>query len=357
MFATLVKNNFFSRYKTVSFIVVLLFAGAIAGCNNDEKAPDVSNIKVRLQTQRFDRDLIKIDTNNISAGLAILKSKYPDFLDFFLNTLMEFKLNGNYNDTSQGIRQGLRIYLTNKDYRGLFDTIAVHFPDTKQTDEQLQKGFQYLKYYYPNYNVPNVIYMLSWLNNWAAFTEGDHTLCIGLDMFLGGNYPFYKSVGIPDYMANKLDRDYIPVAAFRAIYEERNPFQPDNSTLLDMMIQKGKEMYFINKVLPFIPEETKMGYTTAQLDWCKKNEAQVYNFFIQGKLLYDNTWQKVLRYVTDAPTSTGMPAESPGNIGSWIGFQIVKDYMKEHPQMTLPQLLVDKTDAQAFLQQSGYKPR
>ena len=62
-------------------------------------------------------------------------------------------------------------------------------------------------------------------------------------------------------------------------------------------------------------------------------------------------------YVNNGPTSTGMPPESPGNIGSWIGWQIIKKYMHQHPEKKLLDILNDKNDAQTFLRESGYRPR
>lgn len=337
--------------------MLITFACTANSCKNGKDAPDVSGIQVTLRTKRFDKDLAALDTNNIAAGLASMKPKYPQFQDFFLDTLMGFNLHGDYSDTAQGIKDGLRIFLTNKDYRGVFDTVAKHYPDTKDLDEQLTRGFKYLKHYEPDQKIPQVVYMLSWLNNWGAFTLGDGVLAIGLDMFLGANYPFYNAVGIPDYMAPKLKKKYIPVAAMRAIYQDKMPFQPEGNNLLHMMIQRGKEMYFIGKVLPFIDEPVRLAFTKEQLEWCKANEAMVYNFFVREDLLYSNDWQKVLRYVNDAPSATGMPSESPGNIGAWLGLQIVKAYAQEHPKMSLQELIYANIDASLFLQQSKYKPK
>ncbi len=337
-----------------SFLGGIVFLGLFS-CSSGDNTPDVSNIKLDLQTRRLDRDLQKIDTNNVAAGLVALKEKYPDFLNFYLDTLMGFGIQGNYSNDNPGVGLGFRSYLTYKDYRGLFDSVDKHYPDTKSIDEKLEKGFKYTKYYLPGYNVPKVIYLISWLSNWAAFTY-DSTLGIGLDMFLGESYPFYRSVGIPDYMTIQMREEYIPVAAFRAVHEERHPFVMEGKNLLHMMIQRGKEAYFLSKVLPFVPEETRMGYTREQLDWCRENESLIYNFFIQAELLYSTDWQKILRYIKEGPTSAGLNG-SPGNVGTWLGYRIVSNYAAAHPKMTLEQLLDEKINPQDFLQAANYKPK
>ncbi|MBA3830186.1 MAG: hypothetical protein H0X33_14700 [Taibaiella sp.] len=346
-----IKRNF----SFAVFAALLAFSFLTGGCNNGEKVPDVSGIKINMQVKRLDRDLAKLDTNHLAAGLQQLKQAYPDFLDFYLDTLIGLNINRNYNDTVAAIHTGLKTYLTYKDYKGLLDTVATHYPDTKSIDEQLAKGFQYMKYYYPTFKVPQVVYLVSYLNNWGAFTYGDNFVGIGLDMFLGARYPYYRSIGLPDYLYTHLTADYIPVATFSAIYNNIHPFVTDERTLLDMIIQRGKQQYFLHKVLPFVADTTRYGYTQKQLKWCTESEAEVYNFFIRDNLFYQTNWQQVLRYVNDGPTSTGMPPQSPGNIGSWLGYRIVQSYVAQHPQITLNELLKEN-DAQKFLQEAKYKP-
>jgi uncharacterized protein YjaZ len=110
-------------------------------------------------------------------------------------------------------------------------------------------------------------------------------------------------------------------------------------------------------MVPFVDEDVRFAYTKEQMDWCKANEALIYDFFVKQELLYENNLQKVIRYVTEGPTSTGMPAESPGNIGAWLGFRIVSAYMQQHPEVTLQQLVDTKHEPQRFLLESKYKPK
>ncbi len=337
-------------------IIVLLAVTISLGCGGD-KAPNVSNIPVSIKSQRLDKDLYALDTNNLAAGLIKLEQKYPDFLGFYLDTVMGFGINRVYADTNMAIQKGLHTFLTHEDYRGVFDTVLAHYPDEEEINKELSKGFQYVKHYFPTYDEPEIIYLVSGLNNYGALTYGTNTLGIGLDMFLGADYPFYKSVGIPEYFSKQLNQDYIPVAVFRTVYRERRPFMVEGNNLLHMMIQSGKEMYFISKVLPFLDEHTRLAYTKEQLEWCEENEALVYDFFVREELFYEKNLQKVLRYVMDGPSATGMPSSSPGNIGSWLGLQIVKAYVEQHPNMSLIEVLDDETDAQSFLQQSKYKPK
>lgn len=323
--------------------------------DNTAKQPDVSHVKVQLETQRLDRDFLQLDTNNLVAGLTALQKKYPDFLNFYLDTIKGLGINGLFTDTSRGISEGLRSYLTYKDYRDLFDTINTHYPNTDQVEADLQKGFQYLEHYYPEYKIPRIIYFNSFLSNWAVVSyEG--VIGIGLDMFLGEKYPFYASVGQPDYMYINFRPQSIAPSVFSTVYNDFHPFEDEEKTLLEMMIQKGKQQYFVAKMLPFLNPEDCIGYTKSQLEWCTKNEVMIYNFFPDNGLLFEKNWSKMRRFVVYGPNTAGMPAESPGNIGTWLGLQIVKAYVKEHPGQTLEQLFAEN-NAEQFLKESRYKPK
>ncbi len=344
------------QQKCIILLIILSVPLILLSCGGD-KTPDVSNIPVAIQSQRLDKDLYALDTTNLGAGLASIHNKYPEFLNFYLDTIMGFSINGIYTDSNPGVQKGLKTFLSHKDYRGVFDTVMARYPDETIINETLEKGFQYIKHYFPKYNEPRIIYLVSGLNNYGALTYGDNILGIGLDMFLGADYPYYKSVGIPEYFSRQLNENYIPVAVMRTVYRQEHPFVMDNKVLLDMLIQSGKEMYYLGKVLPFTEEQVRLAYSKEQLKWCEENEAMIYDFFVRKELLYENNLQKVIRYVMDGPSATGMPSESPGNIGAWLGLQIVEAYMQEHPDMTLQQLVDAPIDAQRFLLESKYKPR
>jgi len=55
-------------------------------------------------------------------------------------------------------------------------------------------------------------------------------------------------------------------------------------------------------------------------------------------------------------TTIQVGEKCPGRIGQWIGWEIVKEYMKENKEVSLPELM-DMGDAQRLFKESGYKPK
>lgn len=334
-------------------IVCYLTLFGLTACktNTVNKKVDLSAVKVDYKSIRFDKELYACDTNKLAMEVNALGNKYPDFASIYFNELTGF---AKTNDNGLFINSVYH-FLTYKDYRALFDTVFHQFPDVKAIDAELLDLFKHIKYYFPEKKLGTVYYFTTGLNFWSAVTV-DSAVGIGLDMYLGKQYPFYASVQIPQYQIERCEREYIPVNAAKAIYEDMNEFNAEGKTLLDLMIIKGKEQLFLEYTMPDKKEELLIGYTPAQLKWCKDNEGMIWSYFAKQKLLYSTHWQQILRYVNDGPTSTGMPPESPGNIGTFIGWQIVRKYLEEHPEKKWTDLLADKTDSQILLREAAYKP-
>lgn len=327
----------------------------LTACRDSDQAPDVSGVEVQMSIRHLERDFAHLDTNNLAQSLAQLNEKYPDFLGFYLDTFLSIGVNGAFTPDNPAISEGVRSYLTYPDYRDLYDTVFAHFPDTRQIDEDLKKAFQYMKYYYPKYHVPKVIYFISFLSGGNAITVDTTIAAIALDMYLGPAFPYYASMGHPAYMTRTFLPRYAVVNMMKVIYRNQRPFFHEDRTLLDLMVQRGKEQYFLQKILPFTPDSVRFGYTGPEMEWAKASEGTIYAWLAQQQLLYDKTGQKVMRYVTEGPSTPGMPQESPGNVGTFIGYRIVQEWAEQHPDADLETVL-NHPDAQKMLQEAKYKP-
>lgn len=336
-------------------IVCLALCALFTSCNDGKKEQaaeaDISSVKIAYTSYPFYKDFAALDVNHVATGLENLKKKYPEFTDFYLDTLVGFGFHHQYNDTNTMMKD----FLTMKDYRSLLDTVTKAFPDTKKYDDWLQQTFKYIKQYDNSIEVPeHVYYFVSYLNGMTAVIQNEKNIGVGLDMFLGRDFFPYKQLNISDYATIRMTDDNIPVWVAKALYADKYPFIADDQDLLNLMIQRGKELYFLEKVTPYLKDEVRFGFTPEQLTWCKKNEALIYNFLTGNKLLFEKNLQKTMRYVSDGPSSAGMPNDSPGNTASFIGWIIVKRYAEQN-KVSMHDLLETK-DAQKILEGARYKP-
>jgi hypothetical protein len=338
-----------ARTTAMAAVLVLLVA---SGCHRSGE-PDVSGIAVKVRIERFDRDLFGVDSNRIAAGLQALRQKYPVFLPVYLSRIMNY---GQYADSSYVLDQEFRTFLVAREIRDLEDTVNAHFPDLSGLQRQLDDAIRYTKHYFPEYTVPHCLAFISALSNYGVVTV-DSVLAIGLDMFLGPAYPYYAKVSdpYPQYMIRQFAPQYITSDCMKAVEQELFPPLADGKPLVQQMIDHGRQLYFLDRMMPDTPDSIKIGYTSRQMQWCIANEQMIWQYFIQNSLLYSTDMEKDLHYVGEGPGTEGFPGEAPGNIGSWVGWQIVRAYMSRKPAVTLQQLM-KMEDLQKILDDSRYRP-
>lgn len=335
------------------YFLLLLYLAVVGACNNAKhNAPDVSHISVKVEVARFDQDFMAIDSTQVPEGLSLLHQKYPTFLPIYLGPIMNY---GPYSDTSTTLAREVTALITSRDVLLLQDTVNAHFPDMNKLQTELRQGFRYMKYYFPSFHPPKVVTFISGLANYGAVTA-DTVLGIGLDMFLGKDFvPYTRVVNpYPAYMLKQFSPEFIAVDCFKVLQQQMFPMR-QSGTLLELMIDHGKQLYFMDEVMPKAPDSIKIGFTQKQLQWCKENEEYIWQYLVQNNLLYESDMQKIMHYIGPGPNTQGMPPVSPGNIGSWVGWQIVRGYMKAHKERSLIQLMKD-TNAQKILSEARYRP-
>ena len=131
---------------------------------------------------------------------------------------------------------------------------------------------------------------------------------------------------------------------------------PTNRSLLALMVYRGKQLYLKDKLIPDFTDGAKIAYTDLQIQWCKENEYQMWSYFVENKILFEANMKNEFRFINDAPFSKfylDIDAESPGRVGQWLGWQIVRSYM-ENNNTSLKDMLA--LDAKTIFDKSKYKP-
>ena len=333
-------------------------------CRSNSNIPDVSGIKVNVETRRFEQDFFSIDTMNIAPSFTTLLKKYPHFTPDFVGNILGLDLDsllipGNAQDSA------VRLFI--HDYRRIKDSSDLIYKNFNKETDEIKKGLQFVKYYFPDYKLPQaVITFIGPIN--ANFetsfgTQGDiltsEGLGIGLQLHLGKNFSLYKSQEgeeqYPAYLSNNFDAQHIPVNCMRNIIDDLFPDRSDSKPLIEQMVEKGKRMYLLTKFLPNTPEYICFGYTKKQLKDSYTNEAVIWDFFLNNGLLYNSEQNIIKNYIGESPKTQELGDDSPGNIGTFSGMQIVKKYLEKFPETTLAVLM--KTDAGEIYSKAKYKPR
>ena len=330
-------------------LLLLLF---LFSCKNPNH-PDVSGIVVNAKIERFDQAFFALDSNHIRDGLLQLNQEFPYFLnDFTVNILGA----GPLSDTSASSFMICRSFLTS--YQPVKDSILMKFKNMRDIENGLRSGFQYIRYYFPSYKLPPKVVAFIGPFDAPGVALTRYTLAIGLQLYAGRNFSFYHSSEgqelFPLYISRRFEPQYVVPNSMKALTEDIFPDQSKGKPLIEQMIEKGKYWWLLDKILPESVDSLKTGYTQKQLDWCTKNEGQIWNFFMQNDL-YTIDPELIKNYIGDAPYTQGMPEASPGNIGQWVGWQIVRRYAALHPDIAPEELM--KVSGRKIFEEVKYKPR
>ncbi len=311
----------------LAFILVLL------GCKEIDKTEEaIAKIPIDLKISRFDREFAEASPSDIPQ----LKKQYPYlFPSQFPDSVWVAKLT----DTLQV---------------ELFEQVDKTFGDFEIETEALESLFQHIKYYFPEFETPKVVTLTSDVRYEDRIILTDTLLLIGLDNYLGKDHYFYE--GIQRYIATGLDKKFL-ASDVASAFSKKVISYPRNRAFLSRMVYYGKELYLKDKLLPNNTDAQKIGYSEEEMEWAMANEEQIWKYFVEQEVLYSTDSKLDRKFLDPAPFSKfglELDNQSPGRLGRYIGWQIVRAFM-EKSDVSLKQLF--DMPADDILKQSNYKPR
>jgi gliding motility-associated lipoprotein GldB len=294
-----------------------------------EKA--VEEIPVDIKVERFDKVFFETQPKD----LAKIKKEYPFFFPAG-------------NDDSVWIEK-----MQNPLWRELYAEVQKKYGDFEPVRKEFNSLFQHIEYYFPKTKTPKVITIISEMdyNNKAIYA--DSLVIVALELYLGKEHKFYQ---FPNYIKENFEEKQImPDVVSSFSLKKISPITDKN--LISKMVYYGKQLYLKDLLLPDYTDADKIGYTPEQIKWCEENEGYMWRYFIEKEMLYSDDVKLTSRFINTAPFSKfylEIDNESPGRVGTWIGWQIVRSYMKNN-DVSIEELL--KTNAKEIFEKSKYKPK
>ncbi|MBN2683238.1 MAG: hypothetical protein JXR58_12075 [Bacteroidales bacterium] len=308
---------------------------------------DVSDIKVKLEIKRFDQDLKNAFKKGENEVLK-LQEAYPDFFELFNTSLISIG-----HSTDSGYYGRLKEFIDYYLVKEAFAEVEKKFSSNSYINEKLSEAFKHYKYYYPDNNIPTIIAYISGFNLSVA-TTGD-IIAISLEKYLGSDYELYKSMGLNNYSIPNMKKERIAPDCMQAFAYKVFPMEEKKGNLLEHIIYQGKILYFVEAMMPNESESLIMGYSEKQIQWCKENEKNMWNYLLDYKQLFVSDMMTIKKYIGEGPFTINFSKQSPGKAGIWIGWQIVRKYMESNPETSFQELMKNN-DYQSILNSSGYNP-
>ena len=317
------------KYFYLVTIGLLLFS-----CDNKSKVEKaVEEIPVEMKVVRFEQAFFDAKPEN----LADVKAEYPEFFP-------EGTPDAVWIDKMQ-----------HPQWRELYQEVERKYKNFSSQQSEIEDLFKHIKYYFPTIKTPTIYTVISEMDNNSKAIYANDKLVIALELYLGKDHKFYGE--FPAYLRQNFEQrqmlpDIVSSFAFGVLPN------PKDKDLLSMMISSGKELYLKDILLPEYSDAERIGYSEDQIKWSKENESYIWEYFVNDKLLYSTDSKLANRFINVAPFSKfylEIDNESPGRIGQWVGWQIVRSFMENNPKVTIQDLI--KMNEKDIFELSKYKPK
>ena len=319
----------FFYLKTIGFLLI----SCVFSCQDVSRIEkEIASIKIDLGIERFDQ----MFGSSTPSDLPELKQNYP------------FLFSKKFEDSVWVRRMDDPIQqLLNRAVDSVFE-------DFSSTEAEITSFYQHLKYYNKAFKIPRLVTVLSDVDYRNKVIVTDSIVLIALDNYLGDDHEFYAS--FYEYIKQNLDKSQL-LPDLAAAYAGQLISQSKRAIFLDEIIYSGKQLYLKDLWIPFKENHEKIGYSIDQYQWSEANEFYIWQYFVEKELLYDTDKKLVARFITPAPFSRfnlELDSESPGRVGQYIGWQIVKSYMKNNPT-SLSKML--QMEAVEIFNNAKFKPK
>lgn len=306
-------------------------------CKKDPK--DVWNVKVETLAEKVQITDISKEFFDANVPLEQFQAKYPWFQGSVKNDVFELRRKNP---------EEIKAY-----------KFAASKIDLNKLSTDLSALFARVKHYFPNFKNPKVYTFSSSTQMYQEpilYDPQQGFLFIDISGFMGEKSEFYK--GIEEYFKKSMNPENLLPKTSEAIAFTIVPFSRNEQKFIDQLMYNGKIMTLQDAFIPEVPDHLKMSATSAQYEWDKANEVNVWDYFVENDYVFSADPRLVERFISPGPFSkfyTEIDKESSPQVGIFTGWQIARKFFEKNPETKLQDFL--QMSATDIFNKSEYKPK
>jgi len=288
-----------------------------------------------------------MDSLHFESDLAKLVQQYPQFSEDYFNRILMLSPK----------KESKKIGAFYKAYRPIFNA-TTQIQASKKATPEIIAAFKRFHYFFPTYTLPKqLIYFIGPLETYGNVVTKDG-LAIGLQLYMGAASSWYYSEQIntiyPTYISRHFAPEYIVVNSIQNILNDYEPLVINGKQLIEQMIEIGKRQYILSQCLPNASDTLLFGYTSNQLKAIEESQGDIWTFVSSQNRLFSVDPSLTTAILTEAPYNDYFGEDIPGNVGKYIGYGIVKSWMKQQKGKSKNDLnLLLKTPAKSIFDQTN----
>lgn len=329
------------KYLVCVFFMLL----SINSCSGQSSNSEIFVQEPTVTIQRFDKDLHNYLKKPTDETRRLLEIKYKNFLPAFGRVTIN-----NSDSYKKEFFPRLGRYFSNEMLSKIYDDALKTFEDLSSYEKELSYADNIVAVEFNGKHLP-ALYM-----HVSGFKENvmvlDNIISLSADKYLGADYPayrqFFENFQLIQMQPKMVSRDYLKAWILSEILASKK-----NPNLLDEMVKEGKLLYTLSVLLPDRESYDLIGYSPEKELWCVENEKKIWQTIVQLNHLYSSDQLLINKYINDAPYTSTLSPDSPGKVGTWVGWNVVKAYVSKN-NVSLNQLMA--IEPQDLLKGSGYNP-
>lgn len=330
------------------FGLLILVSFVITSCSDDKLDVDVSSVELELEFDRFEESMFKAQSaEELKTINESLIERGGELYEYYVYEMLR---SGSVYDDS--VQYYLWYFISDTIIQQVYSDIETTFADFTPYEERITDIFKHQKYHLPDAPLPKKIITYNSALNYGV-TSTDSVIGIGLDMYLGQYNEVIQKVGFPLYVKEKMHYDYLPVDVAHSWLITNVLFENRGETFLSNMIYFGKLRYIMEALMPDMPKNFLIRYTEEEYEYALASEYNVWQYLVDMNWIYSTDMKVKLRFFEEAPTTVGIE-ESPGRMGQFMGWQMVRAYMDKNPEVTVSELLLEENESKIL---KAYKPK
>lgn len=286
---------------------------------------DSTNSQDKVKIFRLDEYLGKYMTMNHS------EREINDSLMSSGIEALTYMLNFGHPDDSAFIK-----YANSKAVIMFTPDVHKQFPNLNEEEATLSAIKQNLRNELPDIKLYNIFSIVSPYNQ--SIFIADTTMLLALNHYLGPEHDAYSN--FYDYQKLTKDSKFIIYDITEALIATSYPYiRNSEETILNKMLYEGALIEAKMRLIPNASLALALGYSNEQLEWLEENNQQAWDTFISQGLLYSKSLMDFERIFNPSPSTSIIHTESPGRIGRFFGYKIIKSYIQNNKFCNLKQLL------------------
>jgi hypothetical protein len=205
--------------------------------------------------------------------------------------------------------------------------------------ESFEESLSYLSYHFPGIKLPKQVVLMN--NMFSGVLLSDEQLFVGLERFLSSESDLVQSVP-SDQLHNwqKEDMDIAYLARDMALpWIQVQLFKQEDEHLAFHIVQAGKVLTVLQAAFPKQSETFILRYSEKDMEWANQNEELFWDYLVKEQKLFVNDVRDKANFLNEAPYTVGLPDKGPDRMGQFLGFQMVKSYLKQNKDLSLQELL------------------